>query len=201
MPDIRVDPPALRQTAAKFRQAADRVLALAEEGEETAASAPSYDGQFGPQVQSLGLEAHAQMTAVATKLTALSEALLIKAEEFEAADRETEGGLAGLFAQFRAWIASLGRPQGPLALSLTRVRVALPGRRSTQRSGTSPAVVRASGDRAKQGLGLVSPEHQPTPLRRTRRLARNWRQRKENRPIFPGPDLVCLRQSGEPADL
>jgi len=112
MPDIRVDPPALRQTAAKIRQAADRVLALAEEGEETAASAPSYDGQFGPQVQSMGLEAHAQMTAVATKLTALSDALLIKAEEFEAADHETEGGLAGLIAQFRAWIASLGRPQG-----------------------------------------------------------------------------------------
>jgi uncharacterized protein YukE len=112
MPDIRVDPPALRQTAAKFRQAADRVLALAEEGEETAASAPSYDGQFGPQVQSMGLEAHAQMTGVATKLTALSDALLIKAEEFEAADRETEGGLAGLFAKVRAWIASLGQPQG-----------------------------------------------------------------------------------------
>ena len=112
MPDIRVDPPALRQTAAKFRQAADRLLALAEEGEETAASAPSFDGQFGPRVQSLGLEAHAQMTAVATKLTVLSDALLIKAEEFEAADHETEGGLAGLFAQFRAWIASLGQPQG-----------------------------------------------------------------------------------------
>ena len=201
MPDIRVDPPALRQAAAKFREAADRLLTLAEEGEETAASAPSYDGQFGPQVQSMGLEAHAQMTAVATKLTALSEALLIKAEEFEAADRETEGGLAGLFGQFRAWIASLGRPQGPLALSLTRVRVALPGRRSRRQWSVSPALVCDSGDRAEQGLGLVPPEHQPTSLRRTHRLARNWRQRKEYRPIFSGPDLVCLRQSGQPADL
>ena len=117
MADIRVDPPSLREAAAKLSDAADRTRKLAEDAAESAASAPSYDGQFGSQVQSMGAEAHAQMTAVATKLTALSDALLIKAEEFEAADRETEGGLAGLFAQFRSWLDSLGRPLASEATS------------------------------------------------------------------------------------
>jgi len=115
--DIRVDPPSLREAAAKLSDAADRTRKLAEDAAESAASAPPYDGQFGNQVQSMGSQAFAQMNAVATKLTVLSEALLLKADEFEAADLETQGGLAGLFAQFRSWLDSLGLPLGAQSTS------------------------------------------------------------------------------------
>ncbi len=113
MPDIRVDPHSLRQAAAKLGEAAEETGSLGEEAAEAAAGAPSYDGQFGSQVQSLGAEAHAQMTAVATKLSALSEALLLKTEEFEAADSETQAGLQGLLAQLRGWIDSMGQLKAP----------------------------------------------------------------------------------------
>lgn len=114
MPDIRVDPPSLRQAAAKLSEAADRTRKLAEEAAESAASAPSYDGQFGNQVQSMGSEAYAQMTVVATKLSVLSDALLLKAEEFEAADLQSQTAFARIQLSLQEWLRAASSYQ-PLA--------------------------------------------------------------------------------------
>jgi cell division septation protein DedD len=107
----------MRQAAARIGKAAKQLRSLAEEVDDSSASAPSYDGQFGPQVQALGSEISADALTTAAKLSSLSEALLIKADEFEAADQETQGGFAGLFAQFRSWLDSLGLSIGPPASS------------------------------------------------------------------------------------
>ena len=114
----RLAPPAFRHFATRIRGLGERHRSLAKQVEAGAESAPSYDGQFGNHVQSMGSEIFAQAGATAAKLSLLSEALLIKADEFEAAELETESGLAGLFAQFRSWLDSLGRPQGAQPTSL-----------------------------------------------------------------------------------
>jgi hypothetical protein len=58
---------------------ADRSLSLA-------AGAPSYDGQFGPQVQAIGAEAAWRLRAVSSLLTDREAFLATKADAFDAAD-------------------------------------------------------------------------------------------------------------------
>ncbi len=112
MADIHVDPSSLREAAEKLIEASDQLDGLGDEAMQVAAGAPSYDGQFGNQVQSMGLEAHASLGVLAIQLSELSDALLLKADEFEAADAETLEGLGGLMARFRGLIDSLARPTG-----------------------------------------------------------------------------------------
>ena len=104
MTQIHVDPAILRQSAQQLAAAADRLKTLGDEVADAAASAPSYDGQFGPLVGSLGAEAIGQLQGQSARLSTQSEALLLKAEEFEAADLQTQQGLTGLQLKLQGWL-------------------------------------------------------------------------------------------------
>jgi hypothetical protein len=94
----------LRQAAQQLAEAADRLKTLGVEVADSAASVPSYDGQFGALVGTLGAEASGQLQAQSAKLSTLSEALTLKAEEFEAADHQTQDGFAGLELRVQGWL-------------------------------------------------------------------------------------------------
>jgi hypothetical protein len=76
MTQIRVTPSELRDAANRLQELADRVRQLGHEALDAAESAPSYDGQFGPQVESMGAEAQALTTKQADRLGALSDQLM-----------------------------------------------------------------------------------------------------------------------------
>jgi uncharacterized protein YukE len=112
MTQIRVTPSELRDAANRLQELADRVRQLGHEALDAAESAPSYDGQFGPQVESMGAEAQALTTKQADRLGALSDQLLIYANEFEQADLESMDRLAGLNQFLHEWLAKLNLPSG-----------------------------------------------------------------------------------------
>lgn len=107
MSQISVDPDALRQSAQRLAAAADRLRALGDEVSEVGSSAPSYEGQFGPQVNSLSLEASATITAQIQRLSELSEQLTAKADEFAQADQVSQSAFAALSTQIFDWLHSL----------------------------------------------------------------------------------------------
>jgi hypothetical protein len=93
---IRVDPDLLRQHAGRITVLADE-LRLVEQGVTAAAeSAPSYDGQFGPQVSSSGLELAGQARSLADRLQAYADQLALKADEFEQADLAGQDDIAAI---------------------------------------------------------------------------------------------------------
>ena len=93
---------------------AERLEALAPEITEVADSAPSYDGQFGPKVRSLAAEGESHLGALSDHADALSTMLQVKAEEFAAADLQSESGFAGLQQSLRDWLQQAAA-LGPLA--------------------------------------------------------------------------------------
>jgi hypothetical protein len=84
---IRVSPSQLRQSANEIDDVRARLLDLARSLHAEAGSAPSYDGQFGPQVRVIGVEGLARGESIAAKLEELSEELERRAEAFEVADQ------------------------------------------------------------------------------------------------------------------
>ena len=104
MTQIRVDPPSLTENAEELASLAERLEALAREITEVADSAPSYDGQFGPKVRSMAIDAESQLGALSDHAGALSTMLQVKAEEFAAADLQSESGFAGLQQSLREWL-------------------------------------------------------------------------------------------------
>jgi len=72
--------------------------ALGDAAVRAAAQAPSYDGQFAPKAQSLAAQAHARLSADASRLEELSQALVERAAAFERADAESGAALASLTA-------------------------------------------------------------------------------------------------------
>ena len=65
---IRVDPDKLRAAANLMAQMREMAEAMRGDALRLTSGAPSYDGQFGPQVQAIGDEAAARLKAVAAVL-------------------------------------------------------------------------------------------------------------------------------------
>jgi len=83
---IRVNPPDLRRNADHLGQFAGQLRAVAETVLRSTEGAPSYDGDFGPKVQSIGVEAQARLGALGDRVTARALFLHTKADAFQAAD-------------------------------------------------------------------------------------------------------------------
>jgi uncharacterized protein YukE len=95
---IRVDPAGLRATAEDLQANAAELRALGNAVLRAAAHAPSYNGQFGPKASALAEQAFASLSADASRLDELSQALVAKATAFERADAESGAALASLSA-------------------------------------------------------------------------------------------------------
>ena len=113
---IRVDPNTLHFYAGQLNGIAVSLRQLGSEVSAATSNAPSYDGQFGPRVASVGTEAAARYQALAGRLETLSTALRTKADEFIQADLAAEAammgapppgtgiGLAELFEEIPWWV-------------------------------------------------------------------------------------------------
>ena len=113
---IRVDPNTLHFYAGQITGIALSLRQLGSEVSAATSNAPSYDGQFGPRVASVGQEAAARYQALAGRLEALSTQLRTKADEFIQADLAAEAammgapppgtgiGLAELFEEIPWWV-------------------------------------------------------------------------------------------------
>jgi len=119
MSTIRVDPDRLRKAANDIAAVAEELRAAGSQVHQAVQGAPGYDGQFGPQVASIGLEAHARSRALADRLAELSARLAAKAEAFEAVDAAALQGLASIRQELLAWVHSLGEfPLAPLLIPI-----------------------------------------------------------------------------------
>lgn len=114
MATIRVDPAQLHETAEQLAESAIRLRKLGAETVSVGSSAPGYDGQFGPPVQDLSLEAAAAITAKADRLATLSAELMVLATAFAEADREGVSVFERLSAQLLDWIRQAGPILGTL---------------------------------------------------------------------------------------
>ena len=101
---IRVDPDKLRSSANAQRSFQEQVAALGARLGELGASAPSYDGQFGPPVQGITAEGIGRLQALGARLSERAEFLENRALLFEAADRDLEERLAWAEARFGEWV-------------------------------------------------------------------------------------------------
>jgi hypothetical protein len=106
MAKIRVTPSRLKTSADELQKISAEVEDVGNQVQATANRAPSYEGQFGPKVQALGVEAMARSQKVAQNLSALAEELQTKGEAFEAADLAGVLGLDAILAWFEAWLSS-----------------------------------------------------------------------------------------------
>jgi len=118
---IRVDPAELRRAALEIDEASQGFRGLGERALRATSDAPSYDGQFGPDVWGIGADAYARMSSRADRLSALSQELDRIAEAFAKADQQSLDGLAQLEQNFRDWLIEAGLlapdgtiPQGSL---------------------------------------------------------------------------------------
>lgn len=150
MANIRVDPSILRRAAVELEAIAVRMRQVGREAMQVALDAPSYDGQFGPKVRTMGSEAEARLRAHADRLSVLSEDLHERAGAFEWAEEESRVAFQRLADSLGDWMlrtaqlmASLGLlegvPSGMDARYLQLWRAAIDGLRSPiSMQGESP---------------------------------------------------------------
>jgi hypothetical protein len=102
-------------------------------------AAPSYDGQFGLQIEAIGSEAAARVRALTVLLDARSEYLAAKADAFEAADEAVRSDLDMLGALIDTWFKewTAGQSEGA-AGRRPRGLAALPPPRRSRGPGTLP---------------------------------------------------------------
>jgi len=117
MTRIRVDPKELRQVAQKLDDIASRIRVLGKEALGITLNTPSYEGQFGPKARTLGLEAEARLVTQAERTSTLSEALIAKAEAFEAADQRSLAALNQLGESMSEWMEQAAPILAPLVLA------------------------------------------------------------------------------------
>ena len=103
MNTIRVDPLRLREAGRAFKDLALSARRLAHDALRVTESAPSYDGDFGPRVRSGGAEVYAEHELLARLAEEAADFLLTKADEFEAADRAGQAGMAAIGTQLHRW--------------------------------------------------------------------------------------------------
>jgi len=116
---IRVDPNTLHFYAAQLTGVAQSLRQVGSDVSASTSYAPSYDGQFGPQVASIGYEALSRSQVLADRLDALALYLRTKADEFAYADMAAEAAMMGapppgtglslgdLFDQIPWWVVLL----------------------------------------------------------------------------------------------
>jgi hypothetical protein len=103
---IRVIPSLLLEASNELQRIGSEVEAVGDQVQTAASRAPSYEGQFGPKVHSLGSEAMVRSRKLAQDLSALANVLRNKGEDFESADLAGAEGLAGILAKLEAWLSS-----------------------------------------------------------------------------------------------
>ncbi len=113
MTRIIVDPEQLAQAAQELAEAAEGLQRLADEAYAIGSSAPDYDGQFGPQVERLGLEALSALTSQSQRAGSLGDELLDISQAFAEADSQSEDGIFGLGGLIRDWLDRLGIRSSP----------------------------------------------------------------------------------------
>jgi hypothetical protein len=101
-----VIPSLLLEAANELQRISSEVEAVGDQVQTAASRAPSYDGQFGPKVHSLGSEATVRSRKLAQDLSTLANVLRNKGEDFESADLVGAEGLAGILAKFEAFLSS-----------------------------------------------------------------------------------------------
>ena len=106
MATIRVIPSLLLEAANELQRISTEIEEVGGQVQTAASRAPSYEGQFGPKVQSLGAEAKARGCKLVQDLSALAEELRSKGEGFRSADLIWAEGLAGILARFETWLSS-----------------------------------------------------------------------------------------------
>ncbi len=104
MTTIQVDPDQLRLASEQYAAMAQRVLKLQWDAEQAAGGAPSYEGQFGPQVQSMQVEAAASIQRILSPMVEAGEYLAEKAEGFAKADVAAQDGFYQLALTIRATV-------------------------------------------------------------------------------------------------
>ncbi len=109
---IVVDPEGLREAAGLLREKQEQLAALEKDLVASAADAPSYEGQFGSQVSAMASEGSASLRAVSADVGRAIEELERIADNFEAADQETQEQLAqfstGILSNLDGLMALIG---------------------------------------------------------------------------------------------
>ncbi|HKY83332.1 MAG TPA: hypothetical protein VJ160_00750, partial [Anaerolineales bacterium] len=91
---IRVNPDELRLSAREIDEVGQGYLALADRSLRVGLDAPSYDGQFGPQVRAVGIEGSARLRALADRLSERAQGLRRIAADFDGVDQTSRQGMA-----------------------------------------------------------------------------------------------------------
>lgn len=91
---IRVEPARLRASASVMVTLQGDVNDMSGDALSATAGAPSYDGQFGPEVRAIGQEASSRLRSFAGVLGTRNDYLVAKADAFEAADQAVVSGLS-----------------------------------------------------------------------------------------------------------
>ncbi|MFV2043582.1 MAG: WXG100 family type VII secretion target [Anaerolineales bacterium] len=103
MTRITVDPEQLAQAAQELAETAERLQRLADEAHAIGSSAPDYDGQFGPQVERLGLEALSALTSQSQRAGSLGDELLDISQAFAEADQQSQSGFGSVWSLLNGW--------------------------------------------------------------------------------------------------
>jgi len=90
---IRVNPDDLRLSAREIDEVGQGYLALADRSLRVGLDAPSYDGQFGPQVRAVGIEGSARLRSLADRLSEQAQELRRIADAFDGVDRASQQGM------------------------------------------------------------------------------------------------------------
>jgi hypothetical protein len=105
MSKIRVIPSLILETADELQKISAEVEDVGIQVQTAASRAPSYEGQFGPKVHSLGSEAMVRSRKLSQDLSALANLLRNKGQDFESADLVGAEGLTGILAKFETWLS------------------------------------------------------------------------------------------------
>ncbi len=94
---IQVDPSLLQSNAQQIQEIGGNITSSVKGLVSKSQSAPSYNGQFGPQVAAIGQDAYSRANNLAGSITNLGERLFAKAIEFDAADNASIAGVETVF--------------------------------------------------------------------------------------------------------
>ncbi len=103
MTRIKVDPEQLAQAAQELAEVAERLQRLADEAHAIGSSAPSYDGQFGPQAERLGLEALSALNSQSQRVGLQGSELLDISQAFAEADQRSQSGFGSVWSLLSGW--------------------------------------------------------------------------------------------------
>ena len=104
MTRITVDPEQLAQAAQELAETAERLQRLGDEAHAVGSSAPSYDGQFGPQVERLALEAFSALNSQSQRLGLVSDELAGLSSAFAEADQRSQSGFSSVWNLLSGWM-------------------------------------------------------------------------------------------------